>query len=154
MALSAGSASASRWRARSIAIRSWSCWTSPTRTSTREGEQALAQAIVGVRARGGIAIVIAHRPSALAAVDQVLVLAEGGVKAFGPKDEVLRNLAPVSRPSPAAQARSRSGAPDEHVSIGDAVAPSAATSLGGTGWRASWPSGSAAGRPRPKSPAR
>ena len=33
-----------------------------------EGEAALTQAIEGIRARGGIAIVIAHRPSALVAV--------------------------------------------------------------------------------------
>ena len=55
-----------------------------------EGEQALTQAIASVRARGGIAVVIAHRPSALAMVDQVLVMANGEAKAFGPRDEVLR----------------------------------------------------------------
>jgi ATP-binding cassette, subfamily C, bacterial PrsD len=55
-----------------------------------EGEQALTRAIATVRARGGIAIVIAHRPSALAAVDQVLVMADGQAKTFGPKDEILR----------------------------------------------------------------
>src|SRR5215213_7308912 len=55
-----------------------------------EGEQALTTAIAGVRARGGIAVVIAHRPSALAMVDQVLVMANGEAKAFGPRDEVLR----------------------------------------------------------------
>jgi ATP-binding cassette subfamily C protein PrsD len=55
-----------------------------------EGEQALTQAIATVRARGGIAVVIAHRPSALVMVDQVLVMANGEAKAFGPRDEVLR----------------------------------------------------------------
>jgi len=35
-------------------------------------------------------LVIAHRPNALAAVDQALVLAQGRVAAFGPRDEVLR----------------------------------------------------------------
>lgn len=35
-----------------------------------EGEQALTQAITNVRGRGGVAVVIAHRPSALATVDQ------------------------------------------------------------------------------------
>jgi ATP-binding cassette subfamily C protein len=60
-----------------------------------EGEQALVNAISAVRARGGIAVVIAHRPSAHATVDQMLVMAEGEAKAFGPKDEVLR---PLMRP--------------------------------------------------------
>jgi len=56
------------------------------------GEAALQQAILGVKARKGIAIVVAHRPSALVAVDKVLVLGEGRVLGFGPKDEVLAKL--------------------------------------------------------------
>jgi ABC-type protease/lipase transport system fused ATPase/permease subunit len=32
----------------------------------------------------------AHRPSALAGVDNVLVLLNGQLQAFGPKDQVLR----------------------------------------------------------------
>lgn len=62
-----------------------------------EGDRALTGAIAGVRQRGGIVIVVAHRPSALAAVDQVLVLANGQKVRMGPKDEVLRS---VLRPSP------------------------------------------------------
>jgi ATP-binding cassette subfamily C protein len=54
-----------------------------------DGEDALTQAILGVRQRGGIAIVVAHRRSALAAVDLVLVMAKGSAVSFGPKDEVL-----------------------------------------------------------------
>jgi ATP-binding cassette subfamily C protein PrsD len=57
-----------------------------------EGEQALTRAIMGVRARGGIAIVVAHRPSALAAVDQLLIMAEGRVQAVGARDEIARKL--------------------------------------------------------------
>jgi ABC-type protease/lipase transport system fused ATPase/permease subunit len=57
-----------------------------------EGEQALTDAIVGVRKRGGIPIVIAHRPSALAGVDKMLVMAEGRVQGFGPKEEILAKL--------------------------------------------------------------
>lgn len=54
-----------------------------------EGEQALTEAILGVRARGGIVVVVAHRPSALAGVDHVLVMAGGRQHGFGPKDAVL-----------------------------------------------------------------
>src|SRR5215218_6341749 len=65
-----------------------------------EGEQALTQAIANVRARGGIAVVIAHRPSALVAVDQVLVMAQGEAKAFGPKEQIMRPAAqPAMRPA-------------------------------------------------------
>jgi ATP-binding cassette subfamily C protein len=66
------------------------------------GEQALTQAILGIRARGGIAVVIAHRPSALAACDLVLVMADSRMQAFGPKDEVLKK---VLQPPPEPAAR-------------------------------------------------
>jgi PrtD family type I secretion system ABC transporter len=69
----------------------------PNSNLDTEGEQALTQAILGVRARGGIAIVIAHRPSALAGVNLVMVLNEGRVQAIGPRDEVLNK---VLRPVP------------------------------------------------------
>lgn len=62
------------------------------------GDAALTQAILGIRARGGIAIVVAHRPSALAGINMVLVMTEGRVQAFGPKDEVLKK---ALRPPPA-----------------------------------------------------
>jgi ATP-binding cassette subfamily C protein PrsD len=57
-----------------------------------EGEAALSDAILSIRKRGGIAVVVAHRPSALAAVDLVLMMAEGRVAAFGPKDEILNRV--------------------------------------------------------------
>ena len=54
------------------------------------GEQALTKAIGAVRARGGIAVVIAYRPSAVAAVDHILVLNEGRLRAFGARDQILQ----------------------------------------------------------------
>ena len=69
----------------------------PNSNLDSEGEAALTQAISSVRRRGGIVIVVAHRPSALAAVDLVLVMANGGAVTFGPKDEVLSKvLAPTA----------------------------------------------------------
>jgi ABC-type protease/lipase transport system fused ATPase/permease subunit len=72
---------------------------SPVCRRAREGEDALAQAIKWIRARGGICIVIAHRPSALGALDQLLVLSAGQVRAFGPKDEVLNRQSAVAQAS-------------------------------------------------------
>jgi ATP-binding cassette subfamily C protein len=66
-----------------------------------EGDQALTQAILGVRARGGIVIVVAHRTSALAGVDQLMVMAEGCVQTLGPKDALLaKMMQPRSAPMP------------------------------------------------------
>ena len=64
----------------------------PNSNLDAEGDKALTQAILRVRARGGIVIVVAHRPSALAGVDQVLAMVDGRVHALGPRDEVLAKL--------------------------------------------------------------
>lgn len=56
------------------------------------GEATLASAMQAVRDRGGIVLVVAHRPSALAAVDQLLMLKDGRQKLFGPRDEVMQKL--------------------------------------------------------------
>jgi PrtD family type I secretion system ABC transporter len=61
----------------------------PNSNLDSDGELALTQAIKSVRARGGIAIVVAHRPSALAAADVVAVIQQGKLIAFGAKDEIL-----------------------------------------------------------------
>ena len=55
----------------------------PNSNLDSEGERALAHAIGSVRARGGIVIVIAHRPTLIGAVDHLLVLNEGRMQAFG-----------------------------------------------------------------------
>ena len=73
-----------------------------------EGEEALTQAILGVRARGGVVVVIAHRPSALAGVDRILMMVDGRQQAFGPKEEVLSK---VLRRPPAAAAAVAAGVP-------------------------------------------
>ena len=66
-----------------------------------DGDAALTRAILGVRERRGIVIVVAHRPSAIAGVDQILVMKDGRTQAFGPKDEVLSKVLqrpPVPQP--------------------------------------------------------
>ena len=68
----------------------------PNSNLDSEGEEALTAAIRSVRSRGGIIVVIAHRASALAAVDQVLVLNQGRQQAFGPRDVVLRTVLPTA----------------------------------------------------------
>lgn len=61
------------------------------------GDEALAEAIGALRARGATVVVMAHRPSAIAAVNKVLVLHEGRVAKFGDKAEVLKR---ATRPVP------------------------------------------------------
>ena len=72
----------------------------PNSNLDADGDAALGSAIRNVRQRGGIAIVIAHRPSALQYLDQVMVMADGTIKAFGPKEEVLAQMTRQSPPRP------------------------------------------------------
>jgi PrtD family type I secretion system ABC transporter len=79
------------------------------------GDKALAEAIGATRARGGIVILIAHRPSALAAVDQILVLNEGHVHACGPREKILPQLMPTSHPAAPAAAPTAASIPQQPV---------------------------------------
>jgi ATP-binding cassette subfamily C protein len=56
------------------------------------GDEALNSAILRVRERGGIVIVITHRPSALANVDLMAIMEAGRIKAFGPRAEVMKSV--------------------------------------------------------------
>lgn len=78
------------------------------------GEAALLAAVRGVQSRGGIAILITHRPMALAACTKILVIEAGEQKLFGPREAILRpvvhsnpNTQPAA-PATAAPARAAS----------------------------------------------
>jgi ATP-binding cassette subfamily C protein len=88
----------------------------PNANLDAEGEAAVVRTIVSVRERGGIAIVVAHRPSAISVVDKVLMMEGGRQRAFGPKDEVLSKVLQVApAPDPAIRTvRSRKQLPDEN----------------------------------------
>jgi ATP-binding cassette, subfamily C, type I secretion system permease/ATPase len=66
----------------------------PNSNLDAEGDEALTRAILGLRARGAITVVVAHRPSAISGVDYILIMAKGRQQQFGPKEEVLTRLAP------------------------------------------------------------
>ena len=69
----------------------------PNSNLDAEGEAALDRAIRHSLDRGAAVAVIAHRPSALAALDRMLVLAEGKIAAIGPRDDILRKV--LARPA-------------------------------------------------------
>lgn len=72
----------------------------PNSNLDAEGERALAQAILAVKARGGVVVVIAHRTGILSVLDQVLVLEQGAQAAFGPRDTVLARPSTVPKAAP------------------------------------------------------
>jgi PrtD family type I secretion system ABC transporter len=64
----------------------------PNSNLDTEGDEALTRAVRGARERGAIIVVVAHRPIGIEAVDQVLVLKDGRMQAFGPKEQVLAQV--------------------------------------------------------------
>ena len=64
----------------------------PNSSLDEAGEMALVQTLLALKAQGTTMIVITHRTSVLAAVDLMLVLQDGQVKVYGPRDEVLAAL--------------------------------------------------------------
>jgi ATP-binding cassette subfamily C protein PrsD len=64
----------------------------PNSNLDADGEEALIKAIMGVRARAGIVVVVAHRGNVLASVDHMMVINQGRVQLAGPRDEVLAKL--------------------------------------------------------------
>jgi ATP-binding cassette subfamily C exporter for protease/lipase len=79
----------------------------PNASLDEAGDAALAQAIAAAKAQGTTFVVMTHRRSVLAVADRLLVLRDGKVQAFGPRDEVLqalqrnaqKNAAPAARPA-------------------------------------------------------
>ncbi|WP_378942524.1 type I secretion system permease/ATPase [Mesorhizobium sp. ANAO-SY3R2] len=59
-----------------------------------DGEIALGAAIRGVKARGGIVAIVAHRPHILTTTDFVLVMKDGQMNMFGPSERVLSKVFP------------------------------------------------------------
>ncbi|MGN7613446.1 type I secretion system permease/ATPase [Magnetococcales bacterium HHB-1] len=64
----------------------------PNANLDSDGEQALIQCMTTLKNRRVTTILIAHRPSLIRHVDKILVLKQGEVRLFGPREEVLKKL--------------------------------------------------------------
>ncbi len=64
----------------------------PNANLDSEGEAAVINAIQSLKSAGAAVMVVAHRPSAISAVDKILFLRDGRQLAFGPRDEILSKI--------------------------------------------------------------
>ncbi|MFK7940209.1 MAG: type I secretion system permease/ATPase [Roseovarius sp.] len=64
----------------------------PNSNLDNEGSEAVNAAIRGFKSMGKSILIMAHRPAAIKECDLLLVLDHGQVRAFGPKDKVLREV--------------------------------------------------------------
>jgi ATP-binding cassette, subfamily C, bacterial exporter for protease/lipase len=86
------------------------------------GEIALTQAIIRLRQLRKTVILISHRPSIIRETNKLLVLREGVVAAFGPTDQVLKDLAQF-KAQQEAQAAARAKAEAEAKAQAQSPAP-------------------------------
>jgi ATP-binding cassette subfamily C exporter for protease/lipase len=91
----------------------------PNSSLDEAGDAALAAAIVELKARGTTFVVMTHRTSVLAVADKMMVLRDGLMQAFGPRDEV---LAALKKANEQAAAQSQAQA---HQTAAGALAPAA-----------------------------
>ena len=79
----------------------------PNTNLDQPGERALLATIAALKQAGRTLVIIAHRPTLLAHVDNILCINEGFVEAFGTRNEIIaRFTLPLPAPAaPAAQAR-------------------------------------------------
>jgi PrtD family type I secretion system ABC transporter len=64
----------------------------PNANLDQAGEAALAAALNELKAKGASLVIVGHRPSTLAQADKILLLKEGRVEMYGPRDEIVRRL--------------------------------------------------------------
>lgn len=80
----------------------------PNSNLDNEGSEAVNSAIKAFKGAGGAALIIAHRPAALRECDLLLMLEDGAVRAFGPRDAVMRDV--VRNSAQIAAVKPRAGA--------------------------------------------
>ena len=83
----------------------------PNSSLDEVGDAALASAIRELKARGTTFVVMTHRTSILAVADKMMVLQDGVMQAFGPRDEVLAALKKANEKAAAAAPSSASTSP-------------------------------------------
>ncbi len=74
----------------------------------QEGDQALIAAIAAAKAEKRTVLVVSHKLGILPVIDRILVLRDGRVEMYGPRDEVLAKIMPQNlRPVPATREAAR-----------------------------------------------
>ncbi|MEL6999741.1 MAG: type I secretion system permease/ATPase [Pseudomonadota bacterium] len=107
----------------------------PNANLDAQGEQALVDAIRDAKSRGRTVLIMAHRPSAIAACDLLLMIDKGQQVDFGPRDEVLkkrtRNYPQLvnNQQGGGGGAQAQPAAAGAHQSIAQGGQPGTATTL-------------------------
>jgi len=71
----------------------------PNANLDADGEAALLKALEAVKERGATIVMVSHKPSIFSSADKLLVLRNGQITQYGPRDEVLRAIQGGTRPA-------------------------------------------------------
>lgn len=85
----------------------------PNASLDSAGEQALMNTILRLKEAGKTVVMVTHKTNALAQCDAIMVMQDGAVQAFGPRDEILAKIIGprvVPGPGPAMQPQQAGGA--------------------------------------------
>jgi ATP-binding cassette subfamily C exporter for protease/lipase len=72
----------------------------PNSNLDAEGDQQLVHTLQQIKATGTTILIVAHRLTFLPIIDRIMVIQDGRLAMFGPRDEVLRQLSPPPPPQP------------------------------------------------------
>ncbi|MBK7277358.1 MAG: type I secretion system permease/ATPase [Betaproteobacteria bacterium] len=75
----------------------------PNSNLDETGQKALLDAVGALKAAGKTVVLITHRMSTLAAVDKILMLADGALTAYGPREQVFKAMQEKAGGAPAAR---------------------------------------------------
>lgn len=80
----------------------------PNANLDNDGEQALVTALLALKARGSSIVIVSHRPSVFRIADKMLLLRDGQVEMYGPRDAVMSKLVqPAPQAAPAVEAQAQ-----------------------------------------------
>lgn len=71
----------------------------PNANLDHDGDEALLRTLRGLKEEGVTVLIVAHRPSLLRGVDKLLVLRDGAVEMFGPREEIMARITRPARPT-------------------------------------------------------
>jgi ATP-binding cassette, subfamily C, bacterial exporter for protease/lipase len=70
----------------------------PNANLDTEGERALLEALEKIKARGATVVLISHKPQIFALADKIILLLNGQVADYGPRDQVMARFQPRKQP--------------------------------------------------------
>lgn len=72
----------------------------PSSNLDTDGDASLLNCITELKRRGTTVVIISHRPNTIAVVDKLLIMRDGAVELFGPRNEVISKLTKLTSVKP------------------------------------------------------